>query len=1352
MTHHHANQNTTVEGGQGAIDLWGKFIRLFKMSFKDDNLEQAYQDDHYHKSIFSIRLALLFAITLYALFGILDSQIIPDAAREAWIIRYAIFCPLAFLVYFLSYFKNFRKFLRFSICFTALVAGIGIVVMIALAKPPGSDVYYVGLLLTTMFYFIFLRLNLAIASMLAWTVFIIYEFVAIWIKGSSTFILINNTFFFVAFIITGMMACYWIERSSRTGFIARKTISDQAEKLRMMFDNSPVGIFHFDADGVITASNNSFLRLLGSTAEKIIGLNMLKDLKDRDIIEAVKKCLSGERASHEGIYEPVTGTNTAMVTAIFAPIRNGMGSIEGGIGIVEDNTERHNAQEETRRSEQRYKSLYSMMRLMCDNVPDLMWAKDLDGRFLFVNRAMIEKLLGALDTDEPIGKNDMYFAQRHRAARPDDPDWFSFGEICVDSDAVIMSIKRPKKFDEFGNVRGRFLFLNVYKAPFIDHHGKMIGTVGCGRDVTRERRLEKERESAVEALAASESKFRFITESVADIVWLMNLEFKTTYVSPSIERLLGFTPEQRKQQSIEMMVTPRSLEEIQKTFAQEMLREREGGQDPDRSVIVETEFYTKDGSTKWFENNVRGIRDSNGVLTGFLGLSRDMTERKLNLERLEKLNHCLLSLGSNHHENLDKLTKLCGELLGAKWALYSSLQNGLLSTTSQWNTPEDLDSPASAKGNICQDVISQNARLLMVRNLPDSIYGMTDPKVAKYGLRTYIGSVIHRNKDPHGALCVVFQDDLEPTEDEKHIIQIIASAISSEEERELSWSQFRQRQAMERLLLEISGHFISVSTTEIDSAINESLRNVGLFCDVDRSYVFIFDYQSGTMDNTHEWCAEGITAEKENLQRIPLNMLKGWMSSLTLGDDIQIRDVSKMGEDWKNEREILESQGIKSLLVVPLIQYEDLIGFVGFDSVRDFRVWEEWQQTLLHMFADRLSAALYRKLVEDERAQLNAKLSWSQKMEAIGTLAGGIAHDFNNLLQVILGYSETLLRGKQVDDRDRLRIERISEAGRKGAELVRGLLTFSRKVEPRLASINLNNEIFQFQAFLSRTIPKTIRIELRLNADLKTILADSSQINQILMNLGLNARDAMVEGGTLTIHTDNVQLGPDYCLRHVGSKPGSYVMLAMTDSGAGIDKETLEHIFEPFFTTKGQGKGTGLGLATVYGIVKQHHGYITCYSEVGVGSTFKVYFPAIEEIPIESIDAPELLLDGKQETILVVDDEEDIRHWSRELLEGADYKVLEASNGKQAVEIYMKQRDNIALVLLDLVMPEMDGKRCLEELKRINPDIRVVVISGFSASDQTNLMMSLGAYDFVGKPYDASRLLSKIRDALESDG
>ncbi len=277
---------------------------------------------------------------------------------------------------------------------------------------------------------------------------------------------------------------------------------------------------------------------------------------------------------------------------------------------------------------------------------------------------------------------------------------------------------------------------------------------------------------------------------------------------------------------------------------------------------------------------------------------------------------------------------------------------------------------------------------------------------------------------------------------------------------------------------------------------------------------------------------------------------------------------------------------------------------------------------------------------------------------------------------------------------------------------------------------------------------KMIEIELHLSDEIGPINADAAQIEQIIMNLAVNARDAMPEGGLLVIETSNTTLDSEYCAKHIEATPGPSVLLLVSDTGTGMDRKTMERIFEPFFTTKASGKGTGLGLAMVYGIVNQHGGHVTCYSEIGAGTAFKIYFPALFSETV-SHDKTEIREIGTgNETILLVDDEEIVREVGKELLEDFGYRVITAEGGKEALLVYEVERDNIDLVILDLMMPEMGGKECLEELLKINPSVKSLICSGYSANGAAKDASRAGASGFVGKPYIFNELLSEIRKIL----
>lgn len=393
-----------------------------------------------------------------------------------------------------------------------------------------------------------------------------------------------------------------------------------------------------------------------------------------------------------------------------------------------------------------------------------------------------------------------------------------------------------------------------------------------------------------------------------------------------------------------------------------------------------------------------------------------------------------------------------------------------------------------------------------------------------------------------------------------------------------------------------------------------------------------------------------------------------------------------------------------------------------------------------------------RKRAEDERERLEQQLAQSQKMEAVGTLAGGIAHDFNNLLQVILGYSQTLLGITSLQPNEYRNIERINSAARHGADLVRGLMAFSRKAVTMPVRLNLNEPVKELIELIQHTIPKMIRVEVALGEELPFIHADPGQVKQIIMNLVLNAADAMPEGGVLTIATSNLVTDDQFCKNNIGAKLGTYCMLRVSDTGTGMTEETLQHIFEPFYTTKAVGKGAGLGLSMVFGIVRQHGGFIIPQSKPDHGTTISIYLPVmkgVSEIMPETPSSPDSPVGGT-ETILLVEDEEYVRELAADYLQELGYSVLTASNGKNAIDMFVQNQGRISLVLMDLIMPEMDGRSCLMELLKIDPKLRVVMVSGCASASALDNTIKLGARSFVHKPYDLAALLSTIRRVLDS--
>jgi PAS domain S-box-containing protein len=398
-------------------------------------------------------------------------------------------------------------------------------------------------------------------------------------------------------------------------------------------------------------------------------------------------------------------------------------------------------------------------------------------------------------------------------------------------------------------------------------------------------------------------------------------------------------------------------------------------------------------------------------------------------------------------------------------------------------------------------------------------------------------------------------------------------------------------------------------------------------------------------------------------------------------------------------------------------------------------------------FQDR-TARLVLATDTTERKHLEEQLFLSQKMEAIGRLAGGIAHDFNNLLTAILGYGQLLLLDFDEGDPKRSHVEQIQKAGQSAASLTGQLLAFSRKQVLQPIVLDLNSVVANLGKMLQRMIGEDINLMIIAHLALGYVKADPAQIEQVIMNLAINARDAMPRGGKLTIETSNVDLDEAYAREHVSVNPGSFIMLAVSDTGSGMDKETQARIFEPFFTTKEIGKGTGLGLSTVYGIVKQSGGNIWVYSEPDRGTTFKIYLPRVYEEPGPSRPEADQTGSRGSETILLIEDDQDVRRLARIILQMNGYTVLEAERESEALLICEQQDKPIHLMISDVVMPKLSGPVLAEQLSRLRPEMKVLFMSGYTDESIVHHGILDPGTAFLQKPFTPEALTSKVRQVL----
>jgi PAS domain S-box-containing protein len=565
--------------------------------------------------------------------------------------------------------------------------------------------------------------------------------------------------------------------------------------------------------------------------------------------------------------------------------------------------------------------------------------------------------------------------------------------------------------------------------------------------------------------------------------------------------------------------------------------------------------------------------------------------------------------------------------------------------------------------------------------------------------------------------------------------------------------QRRAQQALERQLdLEtriavLSRRFLAVGPAEIDQTIRESLADLAALADSDRSWLYWFDRRNDKLLDFFEWHSANIPPRAQSLIAEDPGRFPWSADRLKKGYVVHFPDTEDIQPEARLEQERLREHGVRSFLSIPLHSGGDTVGFLGFETVENQKTWTNEIITLLRLVGEIFVTALQRKDVEEDLRESQQQLMQAQKMEAVGTLAGGIAHDFNNQLTVMLGNARFVMR--HVADEPELKdaLTDLNRAAEHCAQLTRSLLAFSRRsaVSPR--SLDVRGVVKQVDELLRPLIPNSVEFNLTIPNEVGCVDADPTQLQQVLVNLAINARDAMPDGGTLELAADSRWVDADTAARMGLPAPGEYVEIGVMDTGHGIDEGTQKRIFEPFFTTKPLGKGTGLGLATAYGIVTECRGAILVDSVVDVGTKFRVLLPRSEdtEQAEELADmTPETTRSG---TVLVVEDERSVRRFIRSTLERNDFNVHQAANGADALRLAKANQDQIDIVVTDVNMPEMDGFELARALTGILPDVPVLFLSG---SERPAAMGpdAVQEFDWLQKPFGEEEIVDWLRRIL----
>jgi two-component system cell cycle sensor histidine kinase/response regulator CckA len=796
-----------------------------------------------------------------------------------------------------------------------------------------------------------------------------------------------------------------------------------------------------------------------------------------------------------------------------------------------------------------------------------------------------------------------------------------------------------------------------------------------------------ERLHAEEAQHQAEEKFRRLFENAIEGIFQATPDGRYLSVNPALARMCGYASPAEMMESIHD-IGAQIYVDLQKRDEFERIMETRGSVED-----FEYQARRKDGTRIWIAKNARAVRDASGKITSYEGTMEDITERKR--AELERQVTFEIIHGVNVTDNLDDLLQLVHQAL--KKVVYA--ENCFVAlyepSTGMFHFPffvdqYDVAPPPQKVGRSCTAYVYHTGKAMLISQKAfDDLAERGEVELVGTPSPSWLGAPLRTPGATIGVLVVQHYGEEDAfTERDLEFLSSVGGQVAVAIERKRAEAKVRESEARLRVLVE--------QLPAVLWAVDKDLRFT--------------------------------SALGAGLARLGLkpNQLVG----MSLLDYFETADSS----------------------FLPVAAHRRA---VAGEPVTFHIEWKGGSYAChvepLRGEAGAVQGAICMALDITDRKQLEEQLRQAQKMEAVGRLAGGIAHDFNNLLMVIQGYADLLAERLPSEDPLRRNAEQIQMASQRATSLTRQLLAFSRKQMLAPTVLNIQGVVVDMEKILRRLIGEDIALEVSSAPDLGLIKADRSQIEQVILNLAVNARDAMPEGGRLTIETANIEMDAGYAHPPEVLSPGKYVMLAVTDSGCGMDAETQAHIFEPFFTTKEKGKGTGLGLATVYGIVKQSGGYIWVYSEPGRGTSFKVYLPQIEEERPESGrdrgSVTPALLRGS-ETILLVEDEKGVRELAREYLEMSGYTVIEAEDGHAALELTGMHDGPIHLLMTDVVMPGISGRELADRVTKIHPGIKVLYMSGYT--DQSVVHHGILETDAVllQKPFTLIALLSKLREIL----
>jgi PAS domain S-box-containing protein len=826
-------------------------------------------------------------------------------------------------------------------------------------------------------------------------------------------------------------------------------------------------------------------------------------------------------------------------------------------------------------------------------------------------------------------------------------------------------------------------------------------TIINSRDITERRR-------------AQEQLDHFFEVSV-DLLCFAGFDGYFKRINPAWEKVLGYSEEELLARPFVELIHPDDRKRTMKEFRQNL-----AGQ---KTKSFENRYLCRDGSYKWLLWNSTAIKDEQMIY----GVAHDITERKQTENALrESQEHLALAQEVARIGSFEiNLQTGRAKSSPALEVLYGAPLNGLNQEYEDWTKhvyPEDL---SKTMREVEQGLATgEHESEFRISQKDGSIRWLYSK-----------GKVFYDEKGAPLRLVGVNMDITERKQAETALTEVNDRAISE-------YVRLLERLAALGQKLGTARDLTAVFSAILDFA-SASVPCSALL-------ISLYDSEKSTRKAVYMWY-NGKEMEVSNME--PLAVSDG-----AVGEAVKTGEVTIINEYQKELNKATDvylgcdedPRETHSTIIAPMKIMGSVVGVIEIQSY-NLGAYTEEHATAIRMAANLVANAIENvRLLEQERIN-SVQLRQAQKLESVGRLAGGIAHDFNNMLTAINGYSDLILRQVGDDSPIRPKVEEIKKAGERSMALTNQLLAFSRQQMLKTKVLNINEVIIETSKMLQHLIGEDIQLNILPAPKIGQIEADPGQLTQVVMNLAVNARDSMPGGGELTIETANVYLGEDFAARNVPTQVGSYVMLAVSDTGTGMDEETLQHIFEPFFTTKELGKGTGLGLATVYGIVKQSGGYIWVDSEIAKGTVFKIYLPRIDEnslLPEEQSGA-ENVQEGS-ETILLVEDEEIVRNLTRQMLESCGYKIIEAGNGREALSICQRDDCKIDLLITDVVMPKMSGRELGEQLAVLRPEITVLYMSGYTDDTAVRQDAVEAGANFIQKPFTFNNLAEKVRELLDA--